>query len=68
MGYFKPAALNLLRTLILVSLTALGIAFTLDQTLLNPYLLMTEFNRLDLSSVVEEMMSQVLLEKPQAIA
>jgi hypothetical protein len=61
MKFLKGLALSLLGFLLLVSLYAFGLVFTLNNTLLNPDFVVSELDRFDISGVVQELLGQELL-------
>jgi len=56
----KGLTLGILGSLLFLSLSIFGLAFTLDRTVLNPGFLTRELNRLDVSLLVEETVSEQL--------
>ena len=58
MKFLKGFALFILSFLLFLSLIIFGIAFTLNQTILNPKFITSEINRFDLSALAEEVLSQ----------
>ena len=54
MRFLKGLVLSLLGFLLLLSLSIFAIAFTLNSTILNPDFITSELDRLDISSLVEE--------------
>lgn len=58
MKFLKGLALFLLSSLLFLSLTVFGFAYMLNNTLLNPDFVTTQLNRLNISSLVEEILSQ----------
>ena len=58
MKSLKGLALFLLSSLLFLSLTVFGFAYMLNNTLLNPDFVTTQLNRLNISSLVEEILSQ----------
>jgi len=58
MKFLKGSALFLLSSLLFLSLTVFGFAYMLNNTLLNPDFVTTQLNRLNISSLVEEILSQ----------
>lgn len=61
MKFLKGLALSLLSLLLFLSLTIFGVAFTLNRTILNPDFLASELNRLDISSLTEELLGEEIL-------
>lgn len=58
MKVLRGFALNILSFLFILSLMLLGPAFMLNSTALNPRFIVTELGRLDISSLVEEIISE----------
>ena len=58
MKSLKGLALGILSSLLFFSLSVFGLAFTVDQTVLNPRFLTRELDRLDVSLLVEETISE----------
>ncbi len=58
MKFLKGLANGLLSFLLFLSLTIFGIAFLLNQTILNPSFLTSEMDKLDVSSLTEEVISK----------
>lgn len=58
MKFLKGLALFLLSSLLFLSLTVFGFAYMLNNTLLNPDFVTTQLNRLNISALVEEILSQ----------
>ncbi len=58
MKILEGLALGLLSFLLLLSLFVFGLAFTLNSTILNPRFITSELNRLDVPSLVEELLSE----------
>ncbi len=58
MKFLKSLALSLLGFLLFLSLSIFGSAFMLDKTLLNPDFVTSEINRLDMSSLAGEFVSE----------
>lgn len=54
MNFLKGLALGILSSLLLLSLSAFGLALTLNYTLLNPDFTVSEVDRLDIPSLAEE--------------
>ncbi|MFC2012677.1 hypothetical protein ACFLUE_00145 [Chloroflexota bacterium] len=63
MKVLKGLALSLLGILLFLSLSLFGIAFTLNSTVLNPDFTVAELDRLDISSVAGELISDQLAEQ-----
>jgi hypothetical protein len=61
MKFLKGFALFILGTLLFLSLFTFGIAFMLNQTVLNPDFIVYQVNRLDVTSLAEDMLSQQVL-------
>lgn len=65
MTFLKNLALSLLSFLLFLSLSIFASAFMLDKTLLNPDFVISELNRLDISSLAGEFLSeQIPQEEP----
>jgi hypothetical protein len=58
MKFLKGFALFILGSLLFLSLSTFGIAFMLNQTILNPDFVVSQVNKLDIPSLAEEMLSQ----------
>lgn len=58
MKFLKGLALSLLSFLLFLSLTIFGLTFMLNNTLLNPDFVTNQLNRLNISALVEEILSQ----------
>ncbi len=58
MKILKGFALALLGFLLFLSLTIFGLAFMVNQTVLNPNFIISELNRLDVSSLIKEIISE----------
>jgi len=58
MKFLKGLALSLLGFLLFLSLTILGLALTLNSTILNPDFVVSELERLDVSSLAKETLSE----------
>lgn len=58
MKLLKGLAVGLLSFLLFLSLTIFGIAFLLNQTILNPNFITSELDKVDVSSLAEEMISE----------
>jgi len=58
MKFLKGLASGLLSLLLFLSLTIFGIAFLLNQTILNPNFITSEVDKLDVSSLAEESISK----------
>lgn len=58
MKFLKNLALSLLSFLLFLSLSIFGSAFMLNNTLLNPDFVISELNRLDVSSLAREILSE----------
>jgi len=63
MKFLKGLALGLLSFLLVLSLSIFGIAFLLNQTILNPGFITSELDRLDVSSLAEELLSEQIPEE-----
>lgn len=55
MKFLKGLALSLLGLLLFLSLSAFGLVFMVDRTILNPKFVTAELDKLDVSSLVQEM-------------
>jgi hypothetical protein len=58
MKFLKGFALFILGSLLYLSLSTFGIAFMLNQTILNPDFVVSQVDRLDIPSLAEDMLSQ----------
>ena len=58
MKFLKGLALSLLSFLLFLSLTIFGLTFMLNNTILNPDFVTNQLNRLNISALVEEILSQ----------
>jgi hypothetical protein len=58
MKFLKGFALFILGSLLFLSLSTFGIAFMLNQTILNPDFIVSQVNRLDIPSLAEDMLSE----------
>src|SRR4030042_1539623 len=58
MKFLKGFALFILGTLLYLSLSLFGYAFMLNQTFLNPDFVTSQVNRLDITSLAEDILSQ----------
>jgi hypothetical protein len=58
MKFLKGFALFILGSLLFLSLFTFGIAFTLNQTILNPDFIVSQVNKLNIPLLAEEMLSQ----------
>ena len=58
MKFLKGLALSLLSLLLFLSLTILGLALTLNNTILNPDFVVSELDKLDVSSLAKEALSE----------
>jgi len=61
MKFLKGFALFILGSLLFLSLFTFGIAFMLNQTVLNPDFIVYQVDRLDITSLAEDMLSQQVL-------
>jgi len=57
-GLLKTIAVSALSFLLFISLSLFGIAFTINQTLLNPDFVTSEVNRLEISSLADDLLTQ----------
>jgi len=58
MKFLKGLAITLLSSLLYLSLVALGLAFTLNSTILNPDFVVSEVDKLDVTSLAGEIISE----------
>ena len=58
MNFLKGLALALLSFLLFLSLSVFGLVLTVNHTILNPDFVVSELNKLDISSLAEELISQ----------
>jgi len=58
MGFLKGLAVSLLSFLLFLSLSVFGLAFMLNSTILSPNFVTSELDRLDVSSLVEEIITE----------
>ena len=63
MKFLRGLGLILLSLLLFLSLSIFGLAFLLNNTVLSPKFITSELDRFDMSSVVEEVISQQILEE-----
>ncbi len=63
MNFLKGLALGLLSFLLLLSLSTFGIAFLLNQTILNPGFITSELNKLDVPLLAEELLREQIPEE-----
>lgn len=63
MGILKGFALGLLSFLLFLSLTIFGFAYTVNSTVLNPDFISSQLDRLDVSSLVNEIMTEQMAEE-----
>ena len=63
MNLLKGLALGLLSFLLLLSLSIFGVAFLLNQTILNPGFITSELDRLDVPLLAEELLSEQIPEE-----
>lgn len=63
MKFLKGLAIGLLSFLLFLSLSIFGIAFLLNQTILNPNFITSELDKLDVSSLAEELISEQVSEE-----
>ena len=63
MNFLKGLALGLLSFLLLLSLSTFGIAFLLNQTILNPGFITSELDRLDVPLLAEELLREQISEE-----
>lgn len=65
MKFLRGLAVSLLSLLLFLSLSVFSLVFTLNQTILNPDLLVSQLNRLDLSLLVEEVLVEQVPEEQE---
>ncbi len=58
MKFLKSLALSLLSFLLFLALSVFGLAYTVNSTALNPKFITSEINRLDISALTQEVMSE----------
>ena len=58
MGFLKGLAVSLLSFLLFLSLSIFGLAFMLDNTILNPNFITSQLDRLDVSLLAEEILTE----------
>jgi len=63
MKFLRGLGLTLLSLLLFLSLSIFGLAFLLNNTVLSPKFITSELDRLDVSSLAEEVISQQILEE-----
>ncbi len=63
MAVLKGLALSLLSFLLFLSLTLFGFAFILNSTLLNPNFITSELDKLDVSTITEELVTQQMTDQ-----
>ena len=68
MGLAKRAAIGFLGFLLFLSLSVLGLAFTLNRTLLNPDFVISQLDRLDVPSLAGEMLIEQIPEEMEFMA
>jgi len=68
MKFLKGLALTLLSFLLFLSLSVFGFALTLNYTILNPDFVVSELNRLDISSLAGELLSQQIPQQGEFMA
>ncbi len=68
MKFVKGLALSLLSFLLFLSLSIFGLAFLLNQTILNPDFVVSELDRLDISSLAKELLSEQITPEEELIA
>lgn len=68
MKFLKGLALALLSFLLFLSLSIFGLALTLNYTILNPDFIVSELNRLDISSLAGELLSQQISQQDKSMA
>jgi len=68
MKFLKGLALGLLGFLLFLSLSIFGLALTLNYTILNPDFIVSEVDELDISSLVEEFLSEEIPQEEPYLA
>jgi len=68
MKFLKGLALSLLGFLLFLSLSIFGLALTLNYTILNPDFIVSEVDELDISSLVEEFLSEEIPQEEPYLA
>jgi len=68
MKFVKGLALSLLSFLLFLSLSIFGLALTLNNTILNPDFVVSELDRLDISSLTKELLSEQIPPEEELIA
>lgn len=68
MGFLKGLALSLLSLLLFLSLSIFGLALMLNYTILNPDFLVSEIDKLDVSSLAEEFLSEEISQEEPYLA
>jgi len=68
MKFLKGLALGLLSFLLFLSLSIFGLALTLNYTILNPDFIVSEVDELDISSLVEEFLSEEIPQEEPYLA
>jgi hypothetical protein len=68
MGLAKRAAIGFLGFLLFVSLSVFGLTFAINRTLLNPDFVISQLDRLEVSSLVEEMLIEQIPEGMEFMA
>jgi len=66
-GLVKRAAIGFLSFLLFLSLSVFGLAFAMNRTVLNPDFVISELDRLDVSSLAEEVLREQIPEEVRAI-
>jgi len=68
MKFLRGLAVSLLSLLLFASLSIFSLVFTLNSTVLNPDFLVSQLNRLDLSSLTGEMLSEQIPQEQEFMA
>jgi len=63
MKFLKGLALSLLGIILFLSLSVFGLVLALNQTVLNPDFMVSQVNKLDMSSLAEEFFGEILSEQ-----
>ena len=68
MKFVKGLALGLLSFILFLSLSIFGLAFTLNNTILNPDFVVSELDKLDVPSLAEELLSEQIPQEEKFMA
>jgi len=68
MSFVKGLAISLLSFLLFLSLSVFGLVLMLNQTLLNPDFVVSELDRLDISALAQELISQQIPQEGELMA